>query len=619
MPERSRLSLAEKSFGYRVIAPTGDEATDTAAWHAWRNASPRPRLSLQPTGQKLVINSAGSPVTMSTGDVWIEGNGVEMVHKFGAGNPLIYVFRSMGPPFTSQDTCVDVTDEDHDISGTGALVYVSRVQLTTPANVSLYPVGSFAMVTSEDVAPHGSSSEGPRMGQKMRIAKIDAVNGYVYLASTLWRSDLYTTDIRITAMPVGETRINNVRFSIEAASGEDIETRNVPVLWLENCVHPRLTNLEIIESASSGMYIANTLGGEISNCTIRKVRFGNGEGAPSNSRAGYGIQGARIDGLRVVNNYFTMCRHGFSTNWTNSSASGATSRHGPCMNILIANNIAAYCKSGGLDLHSDGVNCMLTGNIVYGSRGDNTGGGYSYQMRGESNILMGNADYDCDHGPQIFENTIDGSQDIVVINHVSRSKKYALTFDGNNSSTRKLNAHVIGGIFESKQLGNAAGMVYAEDAQVNFRGTIFRPKGQDGGTIFRIGTGGDTDISGDIVYDASAAAGDWTLLTTAGSGNSFTLKVKRDHVDGAGGNADYVVTDLSPDVISFATTLTADRAVTFDCDGRKTIIIRRTAGGAFNLNVTHSGGTLALAANRAAVFEVHGASVMLISPTITLA
>lgn len=605
--------MAQGEFGYRTISPTGDEATDTAAMLAWSQASPRPKLMLLPvTGKKLII---GSNFGMVTGDVWIEGNGVEIVHKF-ASAPLINVQRTMTAP---QDTVTAVDDVDHDISGSTADNYSTRITLSIAANVANYPVGSYALLSSEDVSPHASVAENGRMGQVARVAKIDAVSGYVYFASTVWRSDLYTSDIRLTLMPTGETYINNVRLSIEAASGETFDNRTNPVMWIQNCVNPRITNIDIIESASTGMTLSRIVGGEVSGCKIRKVKFSTvAEGIPTNNRLGYAIYHTACDGVMIARNWASDCRHLITDNWTNASAAGAVHRHGASMNMLINGNIAWYTRGSGFDCHSSAINNHFVGNLAVGARSDSTGLGTGYQIRGESNVLIGNTDYDCEVGIQVFENTIDGTQDTFISGHRSLAKKVGLVLDGHASSTRKLNANVASSVFETKQVGSDPGLVVqVRRAKVNFQNVVFKPRGQNGGDLFSLL--GDTIVTGNIQYDPQNAAGTWDLQATSGSNNDNRVAVHRDADDAAPGDAAYVITDVSPDVLSFATTLTADRAVTVSCSGRKRVLVKRTAAGAFNLNISHAGGTQALVQDEAVELIIHGATVMLATAVIPLA
>lgn len=606
--------MAQGEFGYRTISPTGDEATDTAAMVAWSQASPRPKLWLSPaTGKKLII---GSNFGVVTGDYWIEGNGVEVVHKF-ASAPLINVQRTMTSP---QDTCTAVDDVDHDISGSSANVLVTRVTLTNVANVANYPVGSYTLLSSEDVSPHASASENGRMGQVLRVAKIDAASGYVYFASTAWRSDLYTTDIRLTLMPTGETYVNNLRLNIEAASGETFDNRANPVMWIQNCVQPRITNIDIIESASTGMTLSRCVGGEVSGCKIRKVKFSTAsEGIPTNSRLGYAIYHTACDGMLIERNWASDCRHFITDNWTNASAAGAVHRHGPSMNMNIKGNVAWYTRGSGFDCHSSAVNNHFSGNLAVGARSDSTGLGTGYQIRGESNILTDNSDYDCEVGIQVFENTIDGTQDTFISGHRSVAKKIGLVFDGHASSTRKLNVNIASSIFETKQVGTDPGLVVqSRRAKVNFQDVVFKPRGQNGGDLFSLL--GDTITTGNIHYDPHNAAGTWDLQATSGSNNDNRVAVHRDADDAAPGDAAYVITDVSPDVITYSTTLTANRAVTVSCTGRKRVLVKRTAGGAFDLTVAHSGAASpqVLAQNEAVELIIHGSTVMLATAVIDI-
>lgn len=606
--------MAQGEFGYRTISPTGDEATDTAAMVAWSQASPRPKLMLLPvTGKKLII---GSNFGMVSGDVWIEGNGVEVVHKF-ASAPLINVQRTMTSP---QDTVTAVDDVDHDISGSSANSLVTRITLNIAANVANYPVGSYALLSSEDVSPHASASENGRMGQVARVAKIDAASGYVYFASTVWRSDLYTTDMRLTLMPTGETYVNNLRLNIEAASGETFDNRTNPVMWVQNCVNPTLTNIDIIESASTGMTLSRCVGGVVSGCKIRKVKFStDSEGIPTNGRLGYAIYHTACDGMLITRNWASDCRHFITDNWTNASASGAVHRHGPSMNMLIQGNTSWYTRGSGFDCHSSGVNNHFSGNLSVGARSDSSGLGTGYQIRGESNILTNNSDYDCEVGIQVFENTIDGTQDTFIAGHRSLAKKIGLVFDGHASSTRKLNVNISDSIFETKQVGTDPGLVVqSRRAKVNFQNVVFKPRGQNGGDLFSLL--GDTITTGNIHYDPHNAAGTWDLQATSGSNNDNRVAVHRDADDAAPGDADYTVTDVSPDVITFATELTAARTVDFSCAGRKRVLIKRTAAGAFDLEVEHSGAASpqVLAENEAVELIVHGTTVMISSPVIDI-
>lgn len=602
--------MAQGEFGYRTISPTGDEATDTAAMVAWSQASPRPKLWLSPaTGKKLII---GSNFGVVTGDYWIEGNGVEVVHKF-ASAPLINVQRTMTSP---QDTVTAVDDVDHDISGTSANVLVTRITLNIAANVANYPVGKYALLSSEDAVPQDSIG---RMGQVARVAKIDAASGYVYFATTVWRSDLYTTDMRITLMPEGETYINNVRLNIEAASSETFDNRTNPVMWIQNCLFPRISNIDIIESCSTGITLSRCLGGSVSNSLVRKIKFStDAEGHPTNLRLGYGIYWTACEGTAFRNNYVGNARHGMTDNWTNATAAGAVHRHGPNINCLIENNVVEFTRGACYDTHSSGINNLFSGNLAVGARSDDTGLGAGYQIRGEHNVLSGNTDYDCEVGIQVFENTIDGTQDTSISGHRSVAKKIGLVFEGHASSTRKLNVNIASSIFETKQVGTDPGLVVqSRRAKVNFQDVVFKPRGQNGGDLFSLL--GDTITTGNIHYDPHNAAGTWDLQATSGSNNDNRVTVHRDADDAAPGNAAYVVTDVSPDVITFSTALTADRAVTFSCTGRKRVLIKRTATGAFNLNVSHAGGTQALVQDEAVELIVHGATVMLASAVIPLA
>lgn len=599
-------------YGYRVITPSGDGATDTAAMLAWSQASPRPKLWLSPsTGKKLVIESNFGVLT---GDYWVEGNGVEVVHK-NASAPLFNLVRTMASP---QDTVVGVEDVDHDISGSSRNVLVTRAELSSIANVANYPVGSYVLLSSEDTVPQDSIG---RMGQVLRVAKIDAASGYVYFATTAWRSDLYTTDIRLTLMPVGETYINNLRLSIEAASGETLDNRTNPVIWVANCLFPRISNIDIIESCSTGITLSRCVGGSVSNIRVRKIRFTTAdEGIPTNNRLGYGVYWTACNGTAIRDSYFANCRHAMTDNWTNASAAGATPRHGPNINCLIANNVAEFTRGAGFDTHSSGINNLFVGNLAMGARSDSSGLGAGFQIRGEHNVMIGNTDYDCEVGIQVFENTADGTEDTFISGHRSVAKKIGLLLEGHASSTRKLNVNIDGGSFETKQAGSAAGVVVqATRAKVNFRNTTIKPRGQNGGDILDLR--GDTIVTGTVVYDPQNAAGTWDLQTTSGSNNDNRVTVHRDADDAAPGDAAYVITDVSPDVITFSTTLTANRAVTVSCTGRKRVLIKRTAAGAFDLTVAHSGTSSpqVLAENEAVEVLIHGATVMLVTAVISLA
>lgn len=603
--------MAQGEFGYRTISPTGDEATDTAAMVAWSQASPRPKLWLSPaTGKKLIINANFG---MVTGDVWIEGNGVEIVHKF-ASAPLINVQRTMTSP---QDTVTAVDDVDHDISGTSTSVLVTRITLNIAANVANYPVGKYALLSSEDTVPQDSIG---RMGQVARIAKVDAVSGYVYFATTVWRSDLYTTDMRITLMPEGETYINNVRLNIEAASGETFDSRTNPVMWIQNCLFPRISNIDIIESASTGITLSRCLGGAVDLCKIRKIKFSTtDEGHPTNLRLGYGIYWTACEGTAFRNNYVGNARHGMTDNWTNAAAAGAVHRHGPNINCLISNNVVEFTRGACYDTHSSGINNLFTGNLAVGARSDDTGLGAGYQIRGEHNVLSGNTDYDCEVGIQVFENTIDGTQDTFISGHRSVAKKIGLVFDGHASSTRKLNVNIASSIFETKQVGTDPGLVVqSRRAKVNFQDVVFKPRGQNGGDLFSLL--GDTITTGNIHYDPHNAAGTWDLQATSGSNNDNRVAVHRDADDAAPSDEAYVITDVSPDVITYSTTLTANRAVTVSCTGRKRVLVKRTAGGAFDLTVAHSGAASpqVLAQNEAVELIIHGSTVMLATAVIDI-
>lgn len=582
---------------------------------AWSQASPRPKLWLCPkAGQRLVVTGNFG---VTSGDYWIEGNGVEIVHKF-ASAPLINVQRTMTAP---QDTVTAVDDVDHDISGSTANSLVTRATLSIISNVSNYPVGSYVLISSEDVSPHASVSENGRMGQVLRVAKTDAASGYVYFATTVWRADLYTSDIRLTLMPTGETYINNVRLNIEVASGETLDNRTNPVMWIQNCLFPRLSNIDIVESCSTGITLSRCVGGGLYTSKVRKVRFSTtDEGIPTNGRLGYGVYWTACDGMTITGSHFFNARHAMTDNWTNASAAGAVHRHGANMNCMISNNIAMFTRGSGFDTHSSGINNHFANNLVVGARSDSSGLGTGYQIRGESNVLIGNTDYDCEVGIQVFENTIDGTQDTFISGHRSFAKKIGLVLDGHASSTRKLNVNIVSSSFETKQVGSDPGLVVqARRAKVNFRNTIIKPRGQDGGDIFSLL--GDTIITGEVIYDPQNAAGTWDLQATSGSNNDNRLTVRRDVDDAAPGNADYTVTDVSPDVISFATTLTAARTVDFSCAGRKRVLIKRTAAGAFDLEVEHSGtaSPQVLAENEAIELIVHGTTVMLATAVIPLA
>ncbi len=174
--------MAIKQIGHHVYEPISGD--NTSAFLAAIGTGKPIRIS--PNGNDITLSSQ---INITDRDIIIEGNGVRIIQNVNL--PLINIKYNMGTNYA----ITGVSDVEFDTTfgiGNAATSLVTRLQMS-PGDAANIVAGRYYRVASENTAPGGSSSENPRMAETVQVHTVDAPGGFVYLYSTLYRSDLYTS------------------------------------------------------------------------------------------------------------------------------------------------------------------------------------------------------------------------------------------------------------------------------------------------------------------------------------------------------------------------------------------------------------------------------------------
>jgi hypothetical protein len=584
--------MAIKSVGWFVYEPISGD--NTSAWAA-AVATGRPLWTIN-NGNKVQLASAP---TVGNRDFIVKTD-PGVIFETTANAIMFNIIRGLGTSYaiTALDNVEYDASEGDSITST-----VTRLRLTSGDGANIV-VGDYYKIASEDVAPGGSSGENPRMGEIVQVIakETSGADVLVYLSTTVYREDLYVTTPTISRMN-GQDYVTDIQgMTFRMGDAGVAGAWNLMAIWCEGSFNARI-DATILRGANSGIYLQSNYKPQI-KADIRHVQYqigaigGYGVWVSSDNYGRYQVTGGR-------------CRHLFTDNWA-PGHTGSVMKHGPMIGATVTGT-ASYCSGAGFDFHSSAYNCQMVNPTSIGNyEGRNQGLGAGIQLRGFKNRVIGAKTYNNEWGCQVFANSGTASDDLTVEGLESDDKKGSIIIDGQSALATRMMVRIKGGTLRFQ---SARGVVI-QDANVRFEDTVFMPKGQSGGVLLDLD--GNNNIRGNIKCDLRDAAGAWTLADLSGT-NEVSVHTTSDDADATPGDAAYVVTDTTPDEVLFSTTLTADRAVTFSVQSRKRVLIRRTAAGAFNLNVSHAGGTLALAQNRAAWFTVRAGVVMLDSPTMTIA
>ncbi len=397
------------------------------------------------------------------------------------------------------------------------------------------------------------------------------------------------------------TDIRGVKFRV---SDTGISTPWVQgPLWCQGAFDP-VFDVEVERACALGMYLIGNYRSRV-RATIKYIHYN-----PSDARA-YGVWVTSGESYGRYEVSGSGARHLFTDNWQTGNT-GDIMRHGPHIGGRITGT-GINCRGAAFDLHSSSVFCDLYDiTSINNADGPHDGLSTGFQLRGYKNRVIGATTVGNEVGGQVFANTGTQADDLIVENHTSYDKKYSLYITGLSSLSPKLSAIVRNCSYHPK----SNRVIRVAEAVIRCEDVFVRPEGQSGGAVFDLA--GNADAYGNIKWVGDRAAGTWGLSISNGS-NTIAVTTKAEVADAAPGDAAYTITDLTPEVVVFSTTLTANRLISTSVTGRKRVMIRRTAGGAFNLSIVHTGGTLVLAQNQGVIVEIHGASVFLASPTIALA
>lgn len=583
--------MAIKSVGWFVYEPISGD--NTSAWAA-AVATGRPLWVIN-NGNKVQL--ASSPNVGNRDFIVKSDPGV--IFETTANIIMMNIIRGLGTAYavTALDNVEYDASEGDSIPST-----VTRLTVTSGDGANIV-VGDYYKVASEDVAPGGSTGENPRMGEIVQVIakETSGADVLVYLSSTLYREDLYVTTPTISRMN-GQDYVTDLQgMTFRMGDAGVAGAWNLMAIWCEGSFHAKI-DCTVLRGANSGIYLLSNYRPQV-KADIRHVQYQLG------AIGGYGIWvGADNYGRYHVTG--GRARHMFTDNWA-PGHTGSVIKHGPMIGATVTGT-ANFCSGAGFDFHSSAYNSQFVGVMSANNyEGRNQGLGAGIQLRGFKNRAVGCKTFNNEWGCQVFANSGTASDDLTVEGLESDDKKGSIIVDGQSALSPRMLVRIKGGTLRF----NSGLGVLIQDANVKFEDTVFMPKGQSGGVLLDLD--GNTNIRGTIKYEPRDLSGSWTLASSSGT-NEISVHTKSEDADATPGDAAYVVTDLTPDEVLFSTTLTADRAVTFSVQGRKKVLIRRTAAGAFNLNVSHAGGTLALAQNRAAWFDVRAGVVMLVSPTMTI-
>ncbi len=562
-----------------IITFTGSASNDTTVMTN-ALATNRPIIA-SAKGSQIARFNAG--FTMTNRDVDIDLSNVKVIQVSNNTTFTVDYGEATSIAVTS------LTNALLDLGG-GEDTLVGKAGLADTSAIVLY---EWYTLSSDDKPAEGATSgENARCGQKVLVISKDA--SFVYFSHPIYDLAEYVTNITIA-------RLNGQDYKAKIKAYIEVDPTAVSSNWTGL---PLLVNGAVNGDFDLECNLVTNVVVAATGCVNSDFKFR----VKRVHRPGFNGYGALLSagwGNRV-NARASRMRHAVTTNWTNG-ASGAKLRRGwefyPQITGVFQNSDAAA-----VDLHGDCIGGVIHDFIAAGvTAGPPDGTSTCVQLRGVDTEAV-NGRGEANWGAQIFDgNAPGGGRRQTLRDCKFKCRNGVILGLGLSSSNPKPTYYIDGGEYECAGVE----VIRATNCTIKFLNEpLFRVTGQSGGTIIRML--GNGKVYGKFRIDMSGSAGTWDLLFSSGSGNEAIVEPLNSDAIALAGDADYTVTDFSPELIVFSTPLTANRQVNFSCEGRRQVEIRRTAAatGAFNLILNNTAANVNLGAGQGALAKIIGTEVL---------
>lgn len=355
-------SVTPEQFG-----AVGDGVTnDGAAMIAWAAEVATGKAGILTGGKNYLLG--GSTLTFTNQDVVIIGNGAVITQNSNSRH------FNITNDFTQINNLSGTSLLNYTFFEASATTPVTRVNFSTPANLSNFSVGDIVKVVSDAVVPDEETDH--REGEFAQVGAIDG-SGLILTHRLLFPvsgnprvAKLNTTN----KVQISDLTMDHIGYN-------DTTTWTNNRMSINNVYQPTLSNVKSLHSASQGIQLASCYQAGTVNLAVSNARTYTGG---ANDSFGYGLYETSCAYSVHINPRFTNCRHGFTTVMIGTTAGDNNiSRRGRNFCATIVNGVAHGCTAAGFDTHADAYKTKFIGCTVDGARqGIDSGTRNNYQIRG---------------------------------------------------------------------------------------------------------------------------------------------------------------------------------------------------------------------------------------------
>lgn len=397
---------------------------------------------------------SGSQLTATDKNVVIIGNGATITQVSNSRH------FNITNSFTQLNNLSGITNLSHAFEGASATP-VTRVNFSTPANLSNYAVGDIVKVVSDSVVPDEETNH--REGE---FAQVGAIDGTGLILTHRLRFPV-SGNPRVAKMnTTNRVYIENLRLDQTGFSANTTGWR-VSRISINNVYQPVVNNLQIVKCSAQGLQFGSCFMPATTNLAVSNART-----LTSDNVFGYGLYETSSAFGVHVNPRFVNCRHGYTTVMIATTAGdNDISRRGRNQYSTIINGTAYGCTSAAWDTHADSFHTSFVGCTASGPRETVGGNRMNFQLRGQGDSIDKGVSYGSARGYLInqINPSNSGQTDYCRITnsvHIGTvaDTSFEAAFTVRSSSNQVINIIVDGCRFERN--GSTAPFLKAEAAQV---------------------------------------------------------------------------------------------------------------------------------------------------------
>lgn len=293
----------------------------------------------------------------------------------------------------------------------------TQVTRLTVANASLYNVGDFVKVVSEDLISGIDPSLNKKKGESHLVGSIDLGNNYIYLLSTL--RETYTTNVRIFKYNADLKVEWNGKAVFTGRDGYSGTSRN-EIVFVEGHLKPEINDIEAITTLGEflsfrGCYGASSL--NIKGKDLSTSQAGNYFGYVIVERScGYG---------KHVNPEGKNCRHVYTDGGGQNPDLSDPQGYGRNENCDVYNLKGINCQNAAADTHPEAYGCTFHNPVAHYPYRGQDGALWCVQLRGISCNVINPVSYGGD--AVVIRATYtspDSSRSHRIVNPVRRRKNF---------------------------------------------------------------------------------------------------------------------------------------------------------------------------------------------------